>query len=547
MKRAVSLLLSAALLLGLLSACREPKDPATPSAAMMDWSVAELAEIAFEHSVRESQDGLEAYSEEADREWLEVYIGNAYGLEEPWEDAAVIRATGASAFEIAVLRMADSGSAVRAATALMNYIFSRQGDFAGYAPAEADMVANGSIMQDGPFAALFICPNPEGAYAAVEAALNGQSVPGPGQPENSAEPVTDVKELRDFLVSDRGMDEAELERLDDSDPDALNAYMEAAYGLTPDQWEECAIARGTGDSAFEVAVVRVLEDWDRISAVEGALNDYLNAREAQFDSASEQAQMLHQAIAMEAEEYVVLLACEDAERTAGAFSDAAGTMGYGYSMRYRFPNTDPQYSDRCKFTPPNEDDMSLYDTSAIRSAWEKGDPAGLSEYDRDIYDQAKQVLDKVLKNGMSDYEKEVAVYGWMVQNVNYDWTHQDRMATTPRESFTPYGGLVNHTAVCLGYAATFQLLMDLAGVECITVVGAAHGSSSDHGWNMVRLGGNWYCVDVTWDANYRETGGRGQQRDWDYFNVTSDYMASSDHQWDYANIPEAVTEGNGRD
>ncbi len=547
MKRAVSLLLSAALLLGLLSACREPKDPAAPSAAMMDWSVAELAEIAFEHSGRESQDGLEAYSEEADREWLEVYIGNAYGLEEPWENAAVIRATGASAFEIAVLRMADSGSAVRAATALMNYIFSRQGDFAGYAPAEADMVANGSIMQDGPFAALFICPNPEGAYAAVEAALNGQSVPGPGQPENSAEPITDVKELRDFLVSDRGMDEAELERLDDSDPDALNAYMEDAYGLTPDQWEECAIARGTGDSAFEVAVVRVLEDWDRISAVEGAFNDYLDAREARFDSASEQAQMLHQALAVEAEEYVVLLACEDAERTAGVFSDAAGTMGYGYSMRYRFPNTDPQYSDRCKFTPPNEDDMSLYDTSAIRSAWEKGDPAGLSEYDRDIYDQAKQVLDKVLKNGMSDYEKEVAVYGWMVQNVNYDWTHQDRMATTPRESFTPYGGLVNHTAVCLGYAATFQLLMDLAGVECITVVGAAHWSSSDHGWNMVRLGGNWYCVDVTWDANYRESGGRGRQQDWDYFNVTSDYMADSDHQWDYANIPEAVTEGNGRD
>ena len=543
MKRAVSLLLSAVLLLGLLSACRKSAPSVSSS---QEQTALELAELAYQHAGGDDTQSVEYLVAEDDEDLLAAYVENAYGLEEPWEDAAVIRATGASAFEITVLRMADSDSAVRAATALMNYIFSREGDFAGYAPAEADMVANGSIMQDGPFAALFICPDPEGAYAAVEAALNGGSVPEPGL-ESSAEPAADVKELRDFLVSDRGMDGAELERLDDSDPDALNAYMEAAYGLTPDQWEECAIARGTGDSAFEVAVVRVLEDWDRISAVEGAFNDYLNAREAQFDSASEQAQMLHQAIAMEAEEYVVLLACEDAERTAGAFSDAAGTMGYGYSMRYRFPNTDPQYSDRCKFTPPNEDDMSLYDTSAIRSAWEKGDPAGLSEYDRDIYDQAKQVLDKVLKNGMSDYEKEVAVYGWMVQNVNYDWTHQDRMATTPRESFTPYGGLVNHTAVCLGYAATFQLLMDLAGVECITVVGAAHWSSSDHGWNMVRLGGNWYCVDVTWDANYRESGGRGRQQDWDYFNVTSDYMADSDHQWDYANIPEAVTEGNGRD
>ena len=296
-------------------------------------------------------------------------------------------------------------------------------------------------------------------------------------------------------------------------------------------------------------MVRVLEVWERIWAVSGAFNDYLDAREAQFDSASEQAQLLHQAIAVEAEEYVVLLACEDAEEAVDAFSGAVGAEGHGYVVGYtiRHPvQEDSPYSNRRPFDPPNKDDMSLYDTSAIRAAWEKGEPVGLSAYDRDIYDQATKVLDKVLKNGMSDYEKEVAVYSWIVQNVNYDWTHQDRMADTPRESFTPYGGLVNHKAVCLGYAATFQLLMDLAGVECITVVGAAHRSSSDHGWNMVRLGGNWYCVDVTWDANYRETGGRGEQQDWDYFNVTSDYMADSDHQWDYANIPEAVTEDGGR-
>ncbi|MBD5098751.1 MAG: DUF4358 domain-containing protein [Clostridiales bacterium] len=400
MKRAVSLLLSAALLLGLLSACREPAPAGSSPARKTDWTAANLCEIAFQFSGFEESNEFEHLYINHDRERLAVYIENAYGLEEPWEDAAVSRATGASAFEVAVLRMADSDSAVRAATALMSYTFTRQGDFAGYAPAEADMVANGGILQEGPFVALFICPDPDGARAAVEAALNGRT------PEPAA---------------------------------------------------------STGTPAPEPTV-----------------------------------------------------------------------------------EADPTYGSRVEYVQPGEDDMSLYDTSAIRSAWEKGDPAGLSEYDRDIYDQAKQVLDKVLKNGMNDYEKEVAVYSWIVQNVNYDWTHQDRMAVTPRESFTPYGGLVNHTAVCLGYAATFQLLMDLAGVECITVVGAAHRSSSDHGWNMVRLGGNWYCVDVTWDANMREMTGYGRQENWGYFNVTSDYMANSDHQWDYVNIPEAVTEGNGR-
>ena len=42
--------------------------------------------------------------------------------------------------------MEDSKAAVQAASALMSYIFARQGDFAGYAPAEADMVAKGSIL-----------------------------------------------------------------------------------------------------------------------------------------------------------------------------------------------------------------------------------------------------------------------------------------------------------------------------------------------------------------------------------------------------------------
>ncbi|MDE6261015.1 MAG: DUF4358 domain-containing protein [Oscillospiraceae bacterium] len=399
MKRAVSLLLSAALLLGLLSACQEPAPSGSSSALKTDWTAANLSEIAFQFSGFEESNEFEHLYIDHDRERLAAYIENAYGLED-WEDAAVSRAIGASAFEIAVLRMADSDAAVRAAAALMSYTSTRQGDFAGYAPNQADMAANGSILQEGAFVALFICPDPDGAYAAVEAALNGRT-PAP--------------------------------------------------------------AANTGTPAPEPTV-----------------------------------------------------------------------------------ETGPTPGSRVEYVQPGEDDMSLYDTSAIRTAWEKGDPAELSEYDRDIYDQAKEVLDKVLENGMSNYEKEVAVYSWMVQNVNYDWTHQDVMKKTPRESFTPYGGLVNHTAVCLGYATTFQLLMDLAGVECITVVGAAHRSSSDHGWNMVRLDGNWYCVDVTWDANMREMTGYGRQENWGYFNVTSDWMADTDHQWDYANIPEAVTEGSGR-
>lgn len=555
MKRIFAILVACALLLGLLPACREdapsgpPSEPVVSDAAVFDLSVIDLISTAFDHSGREDQDGLEGLYTGESREELTAYARNAYQIEDAWEDMAMIRATGASAFEITVVLMEDDGAAVRAATAFMNYIAVRQGDFAGYAPAEADMAAGGEILQSGPFAALFICPNPKGASAAVEAALNGEPLPAPGF-EDPVVQSKDVKELRDLLVSGQGMPGEALEKLDDGDPEALNAYVEDAYGLLPNQWVECAVARDE-ESAFEIAVVRVVEDWDVNLKVRNCLTAYLDGREAQFEPSTEQARLLHGAIAGQASDgiscYIVLLACKDRMGAMAAFSEAAGTMGFSYSPRYRYLDTDPNYPNRCLFTPPNKDDMSLYDTSAIRAAWEKGDPSGLSAYDREIYHEAEKVLDEALEDGMSGYEKELALYSWIVNMVNYDWTHQDRMEETPRESFTPHGGLVERKAVCLGFATTFQLLMDLAGVECITVVGASHNSTSDHAWNMVRLNGAWYCVDVTWDANAREQAGRGKWEDWNYFNITSDEMADSDHQWDYAGIPEASTKGLGRE
>ena len=347
---------------------------------------------------------------------------------------------------------------------------------------------------------------------------------------------------------------------DDSDLAALGSYISGSYGLGGDQWEDAAIVRGTGALAFELAVLRVKDEaaaWDMMDV----LSNYLFDREARFASyAPDQEDLLHQAVVRSVMvgsdgTFVLLLACEDPEQAFNKLTAALQPDSIGVVDRYDSglvpwtPEADSDYPDRVKFVQPNEDDMSLYDTSAIRAAWESEDPSSLSSYDRDIYNVAKQVLGQVLDNGMSDLEKETAIYSWVVNNVDYDWTHQDVMRETPRESFTPYGGLVNHAAVCLGYAATFQLLCDLAGVECITVVGAAFFSQEDHGWNMVQLDGKWYCVDVTWDANHREQGavwGTSGPDRWRYFNITSDEMAETDHQWDYANTPEAVTKGNGR-
>lgn len=204
-------------------------------------------------------------------------------------------------------------------------------------------------------------------------------------------------------------------------------------------------------------------------------------------------------------------------------------------------NLDPDHPGRALFVPP-EEEVSLYDDSAVLAAWASGDPSGLSDYDRGIYDGAKEIFAEILHEGMDDFSREAAVYRWVTQNVAYDYSHMDVMAETSPDSSTPYGGIVNRSAICFGYAATVRLLMELAGLECIAVVGTANVET--HAWNMVRVNGEWYCLDAAWDLPDEAGGGDGAPA-WKYFNVTSEYMARGGRQWDYDSVPEATAEDYG--
>lgn len=64
--------------------------------------------------------------------------------------------------------------------------------------------------------------------------------------------------------------------------------------------------------------------------------------------------------------------------------------------------------------------------------------------------------------------------------------------------------------VCEGYSRAFKLICDELGIPCILVSGSSTNSQSktaEHMWNYVRLHGNWYAVDVTWDDPVTGSGG----------------------------------------
>jgi len=74
---------------------------------------------------------------------------------------------------------------------------------------------------------------------------------------------------------------------------------------------------------------------------------------------------------------------------------------------------------------------------------------------------------------------------------------------------SPYGAMVKGEAVCEGYARAFAMLCNKAGIEnlfaCGTVTGG-ESSGDQHMWNMVKIDGAWYNIDLTADDPNAEPG-----------------------------------------
>lgn len=102
--------------------------------------------------------------------------------------------------------------------------------------------------------------------------------------------------------------------------------------------------------------------------------------------------------------------------------------------------------------------------------------------------EADKIIAKVTP-AMSDYEVLKLFHDEIITRCVYDKTAQNR-------NFM-YGVLVDGRATCTGYAKTFQYLCNRVGIENTCVFGNAGGEG--HMWNMVKLDGEWYEVDTTWD------------------------------------------------
>lgn len=89
----------------------------------------------------------------------------------------------------------------------------------------------------------------------------------------------------------------------------------------------------------------------------------------------------------------------------------------------------------------------------------------------------------------SDYGRIKSVYEYLIDTVEYNANAPDNQCVQ--------SALLNHQSVCAGYAKAFQYICHRMGYFCTYVTGKIL-NGGDHAWNIVRIDGSYYHVDVTW-------------------------------------------------
>lgn len=231
---------------------------------------------------------------------------------------------------------------------------------------------------------------------------------------------------------------------------------------------------------------------------------------------------------------------------------------YLYDRFYGYGGEDG-YQD---FGPTKEDGVLIADEYTIEStlpisdAYKSGDTDKLDDRQKQVLEAASKVIDEVIKDGMSDYEKECAIYEWIVKNVPFDEGMTTLIDKTPgqqeagdksadtmdtettvtsdggsgdADAGTPYGALIEHRAVCAGYATTFRLFMQMLDIECMVV----HSTDCVHSWDLVKIDDHWYHVDIYSDVDSAMYGNFNlndamMMQDWDreYFPAADSLAAN---------------------
>ena len=144
---------------------------------------------------------------------------------------------------------------------------------------------------------------------------------------------------------------------------------------------------------------------------------------------------------------------------------------------------------------------------------------GFDEYILNIQDPQYPSVEQIVENTVAecmqscttDFEKALWLHDWILDHADYDYSYSYCSAE---------GVLARGEGTCEAYHRAYVMLLNKAGIATGRVTG------NGHVWTAVRMDGEWYQVDSTWDDMGEQY--KGSYYEHMYFGLT-DYIIGLVH------------------
>ena len=188
------------------------------------------------------------------------------------------------------------------------------------------------------------------------------------------------------------------------------------------------------------------------------------------------------------------------------------------------------YFESCSYTSEPRITVSFKSGVKVLQALQRGEADRLEGDDLQVAERAKAVLSGLIRQDMTDLEKELAIHDYIVDHCEVLTAVKGEDADNAR------GFFLHGLCQCAGYVDAFRLLGRMAGLEVEMIGGPTTRDAAGekgHAWNLIRLDGLWYVVDACWD----DPAGSAAAVEHTYFNLPGAMFGDS-RTWDQSCCPE---------
>lgn len=109
-----------------------------------------------------------------------------------------------------------------------------------------------------------------------------------------------------------------------------------------------------------------------------------------------------------------------------------------------------------------------------------------------------KAIKSVVDTKSSKFEKVLYIHDYIIEHCAYDYSAvingSGNTTSYPKTDFDMYGALVLGSSVCQGYSHAFKYIC-----ERLDISNVGFATTSNHIWNQVQIGVNFYNIDLTYD------------------------------------------------